>query len=157
MCHCRQRLGFPFDTARCLTRCVRRSKHPRFMSVASNYHCLRAMPGSSACSISRHLLVRVRHWPSAFETRWTRRSPWDCVRGLGADAASGTGGSRLGSMGAEVQRPLATVVIGGVVSAMIMSLFVVRAVHLLHGDDCVGGGRLALTLNVAQAKARDGD
>jgi cobalt-zinc-cadmium resistance protein CzcA len=34
-------------------------------------------------------------------------------------------------MGAEVQRPLATVVIGGVVSAMLMSLFVIRAVYLV--------------------------
>jgi cobalt-zinc-cadmium resistance protein CzcA len=34
-------------------------------------------------------------------------------------------------MGAEVQRPLATVVIGGVISAMIMSLFVVRVLYLV--------------------------
>jgi heavy metal efflux system protein len=34
-------------------------------------------------------------------------------------------------MGAEVQRPLATVVIGGVLSAMIMSLFVVRVLYLV--------------------------
>ena len=34
-------------------------------------------------------------------------------------------------MGAEVQRPLATVVIGGVVSAMVMSLFVVRVLYLV--------------------------
>jgi cobalt-zinc-cadmium resistance protein CzcA len=34
-------------------------------------------------------------------------------------------------MGAEVQRPLATVVIGGVLSAMIMSLFVVRVLYLI--------------------------
>jgi cobalt-zinc-cadmium resistance protein CzcA len=34
-------------------------------------------------------------------------------------------------MGAEVQRPLATVVIGGVVSAMIMSLFVLRVLYVL--------------------------
>ncbi|MBI3407132.1 MAG: efflux RND transporter permease subunit [Planctomycetes bacterium] len=34
-------------------------------------------------------------------------------------------------MGAEVQRPLATVVIGGVLSAMIMSLFVVRILYLI--------------------------
>lgn len=32
-------------------------------------------------------------------------------------------------MGAEVQRPLATVVIGGVISAMVMSLFVVRVLY----------------------------
>jgi len=34
-------------------------------------------------------------------------------------------------MGAEVQRPLATVVIGGVISAMIMTLLVGRVVYLL--------------------------
>jgi len=34
-------------------------------------------------------------------------------------------------MGAEVQRPLATVVIGGVISAMLMSLFVVRVLYLV--------------------------
>jgi heavy metal efflux system protein len=34
-------------------------------------------------------------------------------------------------MGAEVQRPLATVVIGGVLSAMVMSLFVIRVLYLL--------------------------
>jgi len=34
-------------------------------------------------------------------------------------------------VGAEVQRPLATVVIGGVISAMIMSLFVIRVLYLI--------------------------
>lgn len=34
-------------------------------------------------------------------------------------------------MGAEVQRPLATVVIGGVVSAMVMSLFVLRVLYVV--------------------------
>jgi cobalt-zinc-cadmium resistance protein CzcA len=34
-------------------------------------------------------------------------------------------------MGAEVQRPLATVVIGGVLSAMVMSLFVVRVLYMV--------------------------
>src|SRR5207302_9483419 len=34
-------------------------------------------------------------------------------------------------MGAEVQRPLATVVIGGVISAMVMSLVVVRALYIV--------------------------
>src|SRR5262249_34521898 len=34
-------------------------------------------------------------------------------------------------MGAEVQRPLATVVIGGVISAMIMSLLVLRVLYLI--------------------------
>jgi cobalt-zinc-cadmium resistance protein CzcA len=34
-------------------------------------------------------------------------------------------------MGAEVQRPLATVVIGGVISAMIMSLLVLRVLYVV--------------------------
>ena len=34
-------------------------------------------------------------------------------------------------MGAEVQRPLATVVIGGVCSAMIMSLLVLRVLYMV--------------------------
>ena len=34
-------------------------------------------------------------------------------------------------MGAEVQRPLATVVIGGVTSAMIMSLLVLRVLYMV--------------------------
>ncbi|HMC90429.1 MAG TPA: CusA/CzcA family heavy metal efflux RND transporter, partial [Gemmataceae bacterium] len=41
-------------------------------------------------------------------------------------------------MGAEVQRPLATVVIGGVISAMLMTLFVGRVIYLLF--DSVAGG-----------------
>ena len=50
-------------------------------------------------------------------------------------------------MGAEVQRPLATVVIGGVCSAMIMSLLVLRVLYVVfnlpsesvHDDDDEGG------------------
>jgi cobalt-zinc-cadmium resistance protein CzcA len=34
-------------------------------------------------------------------------------------------------MGAEVQRPLATVVIGGVIGAMIMSLLVLRVLYMI--------------------------
>jgi cobalt-zinc-cadmium resistance protein CzcA len=34
-------------------------------------------------------------------------------------------------MGAEVQRPLATVVVGGVISSMVMSLLVLRVLYLL--------------------------
>ena len=34
-------------------------------------------------------------------------------------------------VGAEVQRPLATVVIGGVIGAMIMSLLVLRVLYLV--------------------------
>lgn len=35
------------------------------------------------------------------------------------------------SMGAEVQRPLATVVIGGVIGAMVMSLLVLRVLYVV--------------------------
>jgi len=41
-------------------------------------------------------------------------------------------------MGAEVQRPLATVVIGGVISAMVMSLLVIRVLYVLF-DSAAGG------------------
>ena len=34
-------------------------------------------------------------------------------------------------MGAEVQRPLATVVIGGVISAMVLSLLVLRVLYVV--------------------------
>ncbi|HZZ28560.1 MAG TPA: CusA/CzcA family heavy metal efflux RND transporter [Pirellulales bacterium] len=44
-------------------------------------------------------------------------------------------------MGAEVQRPLATVVIGGVISAMLMSLLVLRVLYLLFDSPSQGGGR----------------
>jgi cobalt-zinc-cadmium resistance protein CzcA len=47
-------------------------------------------------------------------------------------------------MGAEVQRPLATVVIGGVIGAMVMSLLVLRVLYL--GFDAAASGALyALT------------
>jgi heavy metal efflux system protein len=36
-------------------------------------------------------------------------------------------------MGAEVQRPLATVVIGGIFSAMVMSLLVLRVLYMVFG------------------------
>jgi cobalt-zinc-cadmium resistance protein CzcA len=42
-------------------------------------------------------------------------------------------------MGAEVQRPLATVVIGGVCSAMIMSLLVLRVLYVLFNLPVKGG------------------
>src|SRR6185295_4973965 len=38
------------------------------------------------------------------------------------------------SMGAEVQRPLATVVIGGVISAMVMSLLVLRVLYMVFAS-----------------------
>ena len=37
-------------------------------------------------------------------------------------------------IGAEVQRPLATVVIGGVISAMVMSLLVLRVLYSVFAD-----------------------
>ena len=44
-------------------------------------------------------------------------------------------------MGAEVQRPLATVVIGGVCSAMVMSLLVLRVLYVVFkGGDDEGSG-----------------
>src|SRR5215472_8772243 len=45
-------------------------------------------------------------------------------------------------MGAEVQRPLATVVIGGVISAMIMSLLVIRVLYVFFDAAAVAGQRL---------------
>jgi cobalt-zinc-cadmium resistance protein CzcA len=47
-------------------------------------------------------------------------------------------------MGAEVQRPLATVVIGGVISAMVMSLLVIRVGYVLS-DDVAGWAQRVLT------------
>jgi cobalt-zinc-cadmium resistance protein CzcA len=47
-------------------------------------------------------------------------------------------------MGAEVQRPLATVVIGGVLSAMVMSLLVIRVLYLLF-DSAAGAVQWVLT------------
>lgn len=44
-------------------------------------------------------------------------------------------------MGAEVQRPLATVVIGGVFSAMVMSLLVLRVLYMVFSGPIVGGTR----------------
>ena len=43
-------------------------------------------------------------------------------------------------MGAEVQRPLATVVIGGVIGAMVMSLLVLRVLYLLFNGPIAGRG-----------------
>jgi cobalt-zinc-cadmium resistance protein CzcA len=47
-------------------------------------------------------------------------------------------------MGAEVQRPLATVVIGGVIGAMVMSLLVVRVLYMVgeRVKSFVGVGRV---------------
>ena len=42
-------------------------------------------------------------------------------------------------MGAEVQRPLATVVIGGVIGAMVMSLLVLRVLYLLFNGPIANG------------------
>jgi cobalt-zinc-cadmium resistance protein CzcA len=39
-------------------------------------------------------------------------------------------------IGSEVQRPLATVVIGGIISSTLLTLFVIPALYrLLHRDD----------------------
>ncbi|QDT67905.1 Cobalt-zinc-cadmium resistance protein CzcA [Planctomycetes bacterium MalM25] len=54
-------------------------------------------------------------------------------------------------MGAEVQRPLATVVIGGVISAMVMSLLVLRVLYMVFQSP-VG----SFTENVADANIEDG-
>src|SRR5437870_7803761 len=43
-------------------------------------------------------------------------------------------------MGAEVQRPLATVVIGGVIGAMVMSLLVLRVLYILFQRPLGGEG-----------------
>src|SRR5215468_3614823 len=45
-------------------------------------------------------------------------------------------------MGAEVQRPLATVVIGGVISAMVMSLLVLRVLYMLFKSPVKSGTSL---------------
>ena len=45
-------------------------------------------------------------------------------------------------MGAEVQRPLATVVIGGVISATVMSLLVLRVLYMVFGGLRVEGREL---------------
>jgi cobalt-zinc-cadmium resistance protein CzcA len=47
-------------------------------------------------------------------------------------------------MGAEVQRPLATVVIGGVISAMVMSLLVIRVLYVVF-DGAAGAAQWVLT------------
>lgn len=44
-------------------------------------------------------------------------------------------------MGAEVQRPLATVVIGGVIGAMVMSLLVLRVLYLIFNAPVTRGGQ----------------
>ena len=55
-------------------------------------------------------------------------------------------------MGAEVQRPLATVVIGGVISAMIMSLLVLRVLFLVTGK-LSGIGRRKVSVSPIQLTA----
>jgi cobalt-zinc-cadmium resistance protein CzcA len=49
-------------------------------------------------------------------------------------------------MGAEVQRPLATVVIGGVIGAMLMSLLVLRVLYLAF--DALGVAAVGLLTRV---------
>ena len=50
-------------------------------------------------------------------------------------------------MGAEVQRPLATVVIGGVISAMVMSLLVLRVLYVLFKAPLQQDGGEAAAVN----------
>jgi cobalt-zinc-cadmium resistance protein CzcA len=47
-------------------------------------------------------------------------------------------------MGAEVQRPLATVVIGGVLSAMVMSLLIIRVLYVMF-DSVANAAQWLLT------------
>ena len=54
-------------------------------------------------------------------------------------------------MGAEVQRPLATVVIGGVIGAMVMSLLVLRVLYLVF--DALAHGLLKLLVRVFADRA----
>ncbi len=53
-------------------------------------------------------------------------------------------------MGAEVQRPLATVVIGGVISAMVMSLLVLRVLYMVFRGPIGGGEQPELNAEVAE-------
>jgi cobalt-zinc-cadmium resistance protein CzcA len=57
------------------------------------------------------------------------------------------------SMGAEVQRPLATVVIGGVIGAMIMSLLVLRVLYLIFSR--VSGAGVDVETDKNEAAARN--
>jgi cobalt-zinc-cadmium resistance protein CzcA len=57
-------------------------------------------------------------------------------------------------VGAEVQRPLATVVLGGVLSAMVMSLFVVRVLYLVVRSPL---GTCMEPSEAAAAETRSGD
>jgi heavy metal efflux system protein len=56
-------------------------------------------------------------------------------------------------MGAEVQRPLATVVIGGVIGAMVMSLLVLRVLYLLF-NSMVGQRDSAQPIEIVQEEDR---
>jgi cobalt-zinc-cadmium resistance protein CzcA len=53
-------------------------------------------------------------------------------------------------MGAEVQRPLATVVIGGVIGAMVMSLLVLRVLYLLFNGPITGRSEEAETAETGE-------
>jgi cobalt-zinc-cadmium resistance protein CzcA len=54
-------------------------------------------------------------------------------------------------MGAEVQRPLATVVIGGVIGAMIMSLLVLRVLYLVFNAAFERGGSSGLRAEASES------
>lgn len=53
-----------------------------------------------------------------------------------------------GSAGAEVQKPLATVVIGGLLSATLLTLFVLPCLYLLFGDKKISPGKSAKALAI---------
>jgi cobalt-zinc-cadmium resistance protein CzcA len=58
-------------------------------------------------------------------------------------------------MGAEIQRPLATVVIGGVISAMVMSLLVLRVLYIVFQDSSVAGSGEDRSTPLAAANSVD--
>src|SRR5262249_16542927 len=63
-------------------------------------------------------------------------------------------------MGAEVQRPLATVVIGGVISAMVMTLLVGRVIYLLFdslANGLVRGAKRLVNIRAEQLTWLVGD
>lgn len=58
--------------------------------------------------------------------------------------------------GAEVQRPLATVVIGGVIGAMVMSLFVLRVLYLVFNLPKLRWGKRSQAMFVASEERSEG-
>ena len=93
------------------------------------------------------LVSYIRQLAAARACRWTRRSMQAAITRL-RPVLMTTLVASLGflpmafstGMGAEVQRPLATVVIGGVIGAMVMSLLVLRVLYLLFKSPAVQPG-----------------